>query len=160
MRLFLFIGLLFFMACSNPSESDNGKTDGQEENDGNTQDSETSLDKTLLGQWELDKIEGEDFVIEEQNGLQKTPLLIIIAQESRFQGSDGCNNMAGAVNNSEKGSIEFSKIAKTKMACMNMEIPDRFTNALNDTKKYKVEEESLFLLSESDKELLSFEKKE
>ena len=158
MRSFLFISLLFFIACANPSsESEEEKTDGQEENG---QTPETDLDQALVGLWQLEKLEGEDFVMEEGNGLGKTPQISIIAENSRFQGNDGCNNLAGAITNSEKGSIEFSKIAATKMACENMDIPDRFANALTNTKKYKLEAGNLFLHDENDKELLSLSKVE
>ncbi len=149
MKKLLIPALLILFACSDNKPDSDQKNDSPEE-----QQATPIKDNQINDLWVLDKIDEEDFVMEEQNGLKKTPQIEIIVNDGVIEGNDGCNTLKGKVSIPEKGKIQLSQMSQTKMACMNTTIPQKFMDALNNTKKYNVSTNYLLFYNAENKELL------
>jgi len=75
---------------------------------------------------------------------------------TQLSGTDGCNRLMGGY--AVKGTqITFSEIAKTRRACLSpTNLPDKFTNALNQVTQYKVSETELKLMDSNKNTVLEF----
>ena len=108
-------------------------------------------DNSIFGKsWALTTLDGAET-------LAKEPYIRFNEAESSFSGNGSCNGFFGNFKLLENNGIEFSEIAATKMACMNMKIEKQFFNLLREAKKYSVSNGILQLSSRDDKALLSFE---
>lgn len=146
MKKYLFFILLLSLACNEPTTNNDADVPDTADN--------TEQDESINDLWSLEKIEGEDFVFTEQNGLREVPQLEIIVFDKTFSGNDGCNRIQGKIAKLNDREVQFGEIASTKMACQNTQIPDQFTQAIRATKKYNVKAGRLFLYDQDNKELL------
>lgn len=106
--------------------------------------------------WVLEAING--VAIAGENEKMQRPVLEINVTEMRLSGSDGCNRMTGAIAALDGEKLEFGNIAVTRMMCANMEIPDKFNNAISTVRKFKKEGLNLILFNESGTEVLRLKK--
>jgi len=87
---------------------------------------------------------------------QREPHLVF-HEEDRLAGSDGCNRVIGAYE-LEDASIEFSRLATTRMACPEgMEQASRFLQVLEEVKQYRIIGRHLEMLDEAGNLRLRFE---
>jgi heat shock protein HslJ len=108
--------------------------------------------------WTLEAINGKMIQKPGGNASLINPSIEINLTEMKVMGNDGCNQFFGPIINAEEDNIEFGDMAVTMKMCMNMEIPDRFNEAMAKVKKYRRDGLKLFLLDESETELLRFKK--
>ena len=108
----------------------------------------------LMGtHWRLTLLESE--------GMQPAPdqreLHLVFHDENRLAGSDGCNRIIGAYE-LEDASIEFSKLATTRMACPEgMEQASRFLQVIEEVSQYRIIGRHLEMLDQSGNLRLRFE---
>ena len=108
--------------------------------------------------WALETIEEISLQTLGVNSGLITPSIEINLTEIKIMGTDGCNQFSGPIKNVEEGILVFGDMASTMKMCNNMEIPDKFNKAINQVRKYKVENLKLTFFDESGKELLRFRK--
>lgn len=107
--------------------------------------------KSIDNQWVLTKLGNQ------QMNADNPPTLWINLSKNHFSGFAGCNRMGGKITN-EKGKIHFGDIFSTKMYCENMEIEDKYLDALEKVTSFKVEGDKLFLSDENNNVILNFVK--
>lgn len=69
-------------------------------------------------------------------------------------GNLGCNGFGGNVKVGGADSISFSQVVSTQMACPNLDIENRFRTALENTKTFKIDGNTL-LLNNDRKEVIA-----
>jgi len=106
--------------------------------------------------WVLEKVRNKEF--SKPTAGSRVPQIEINLSENRFFGNDGCNNMMGGLKLVDDKKLEFGMIAGTKMACPDMQNSYKFTQALGETKTYKIEALKLFFFDVEGNELLQFKK--
>ncbi len=97
----------------------------------------------------------------ELNGLlvretSREPFIVFENEETRFHGNTSCNNFFGTFELHEKNKIKFSQIGMTKMACIGNNLETQFIRVLESTTAYKIDNDTLTLLSETDEILAIF----
>lgn len=92
------------------------------------------------------------------NRMATIPRLEINTQDMKIYGNDGCNDYFASIVNLSETKISFGGIGSTRKMCRNMEIPERYMNALNKTNHYKFEDKFLILFDTENKEILAFMK--
>lgn len=87
---------------------------------------------------------------------QSSDIPTLTFENDRLSGTDGCNRLMGGY--AVKGTqITFSELAKTQRACLNAtDLPDRFSNALNQVTNYKVTDHELKLMDNHKNVVLEF----
>lgn len=105
--------------------------------------------------WVLEKL-GLSETFKENNSKQAH--IEINLTKNKFFGNDGCNNIMGGLKRVDAANLEFGIIAGTKMACPDMQNSYKFTQALGETKTYKIEGLKLFFFDMDGKVLLQFKK--
>lgn len=115
--LFLFISIIL-ISCNGP------KKGAKQEQD---------LTASLNAQWTLTFLTGTSL-----DGLSEgqIPYLVINNTEKTFSGKDGCNQISGTITILDNSKISFGPIMGTKMACMDMRIPNKFHTELVEVKSY------------------------
>jgi heat shock protein HslJ len=91
---------------------------------------------SIYHQWKLTNIEGETVDTE---SMPKLVQITFNKEENRFFGSDGCNQISGGFEISEND-LKFGPSMGTKMACMDMHIPDLFGQTLSKVSTFKTKE--------------------
>ncbi len=95
--------------------------------------------------WQLEKLDGED-VPASKYGI--FPNINIYLDKNKVAGFLGCNNFAADIYFGRE-EIFFSRIVRTKKACLDYNIEDKLMDVLNQKKfKYKIEGDQLFLTDE------------
>lgn len=105
--------------------------------------------------WVLETLEGQ--ALELQSEAQR-PRLEINSRDMSVFGFDGCNSLRGSILRADAEEIEFGPLASTRKACLNMELPHRFQQSLNQVRSYQRQGLKLYLFDEQGNELLSFQK--
>ncbi|MCU4413202.1 META domain-containing protein [Acinetobacter sp. WU_MDCI_Axc73] len=115
-----------------------------------------NLDKLQNKTWLVTEIDGVEY---KANPAQTTNVPALMFNNSALSGSDGCNRLMGGY--TVKGThIAFTQLAKTQMACLSAtDVPDRFSNALEQTTSYKVSDKKLELLNKDGKVLVELKSK-
>ena len=103
---------------------------------------EEEILKILDGKWFIKeamttKIENELFA-------DKKPVMIINVEKEIVVGNDGCNSFQGKIK-VDKNKMTFGPMAGTLMACPNMEISDKITNAFSEKELTYALNDSLIL---------------
>ena len=102
------------------------------------------IDYRLHDIWALEQLEGKKIKAEDfKNGV---PNLEIYAEEARFSGMAGCNQMGGKLF-SEKDLIRFTDIAITELKCENYQTEKALVKALQSTTRYELKENKLYLFN-------------
>lgn len=92
------------------------------------------------------------------SNVENTPSLEVNITEMKVYGTDGCNNYAGAIKNITSENIEFGTLASTRKMCANMEVPGKYTQALNNVRSFKRENLNLHLFDSNGTKILTFKK--
>jgi heat shock protein HslJ len=108
--------------------------------------------------WALEALSGTNVEKPNENDRMLIPTIEVNLTEMRIMGNDGCNNFNGAIKNIEEDELIFGTIATTMKMCFNMEIPDKFNDAINKVRKYRIDNLKLFLFDDKGAELLRFKK--
>jgi heat shock protein HslJ len=81
---------------------------------------------------------------------------LVLAERGRLYGSDGCNRVAGAYE-LKNGSVRFSEMAATRMACIDAgDIDAAFRDALKNAKRVTIAGEHLELFDSSNRRVAVF----
>lgn len=105
--------------------------------------------------WALSSIKGEKITVLE--GMQR-PQLELHLSNLQVVGTDGCNQIMGAIKNVTTKKIEFGPLAGTLMMCPDMTVANAFNKALTETRSYKIVNLELILFNGENKELLRLKK--
>ncbi|MCK5739526.1 META domain-containing protein, partial [bacterium] len=73
-------------------------------------------------------------------------------------GNDGCNSFTGGIKTVDSEKLTFGPIAATRMACPNMDIPNKFNQHINRVQTYSVKQLKLYLYDLQGTELFVFKK--
>tara|TARA_R100001143_G_scaffold63604_1_gene73779 strand:- start:39474 stop:40160 length:687 start_codon:yes stop_codon:yes gene_type:complete len=93
--------------------------------------------------WKLIELEGGR--IHKNSETLRTPILQFISDGNRISGNGGCNQFNGNYEIKSDNGISFDDIASTKMACDQMEIENKFFNALEEANTYTLTHDTLSL---------------
>jgi heat shock protein HslJ len=119
------------------------------------------LEKQLDGKirlhdiWALESIKSKQLNLGDR---QKRPRLEINLQKMIISGNDGCNNFFGGIENIDSEKLIFSNIAVTRKACIDMDIPNRFHQHINNIQTYSIKDMKLHLFDNQGNELFGFKK--
>lgn len=69
---------------------------------------------------------------------QKIPQIEFQLEENRFSGNDGCNQVSGSIEDVNNKRIKFGPMMGTKMACIDMSVPDKFVIAMASVRSYGI----------------------
>ncbi|GAA4798049.1 hypothetical protein GCM10023231_28370 [Olivibacter ginsenosidimutans] len=130
----IFTIALVFSACGNVKHQDQQATDDEK-----TENPSSLYDK----EWRLLSIDGEPIKVD--STFAKFPNLTFKEDSLAFSGSGGCNGYGGKFQLEENNGISFPYVAATEMACPNMELEQRFFDALRNTKSYLIKSDTLTL---------------
>ncbi|CAN5506144.1 hypothetical protein BH11BAC5_BH11BAC5_25600 [soil metagenome] len=75
----------------------------------------------------------------------KAHLLFFPGQVSRVSGNAGCNNLTGTFELTGAGTIKFSPLATTRMACVEATREQEFTEALSQVNNWSMVDNQLLL---------------
>ncbi|MCE2612856.1 META domain-containing protein [Flavobacteriaceae bacterium D16] len=89
------------------------------------------------------------------NSMVTIPRLEINTSDMKIYGNDGCNEYFGTVNMLTENNISFGNIGSTRKMCPDMEIPQRYNNALSKVNSYVFDEQVLVFTDEEGKEILA-----
>ncbi|MFG6687691.1 DUF4377 domain-containing protein [Mariniflexile sp. HNIBRBA6329] len=89
---------------------------------------------------------------------EKAPSLEINLTEMRVFGNDGCNNYTGDIKEINSKNIMFDAIASTRKMCFDMNIPDKYNEALNNVASYQRDNLNLYFFDSNGNKTLSFKK--
>lgn len=105
------------------------------------------FDYRLHDIWVMEEMTGVE--LKKENLMKGLPMFEFHLNENRFNGHAGCNQIFGKID--VKGNkITFANLASTKMACPDMTVERKVSQALNqNTFTYKIEKMKLTLESES-----------
>lgn len=102
------------------------------------------IDYRLHDIWALEEVEGKK--INPEDFKKGVPNLEIYAEEARFSGSAGCNQMGGKLF-SENDLLRFTDIVNTEMMCDNYETEKTLVKALQSTTRFELKENKLYLFN-------------
>lgn len=103
--------------------------------------------------WKLVSLNGKKVT---QNG-KKVYFLKLDSNDPRFTAYAGCNSISGNYVMPSSGTIDFSDVIMTQMACADMTLEDQFGAMLVQAVKYKLDANTLTFFGEGKKELAKFE---
>lgn len=109
-----------------------------------------NLEKNYILQKETNTLTEKYWKLIEINGKtvkssEKEAHIILKAADNRITGNSGCNSFAGSFEQQPGNRISFSKIASTRMACMDMSIEDQLFNILSTVDNFSLSEGILSL---------------
>lgn len=107
----------------------------------------------LNGKWRLTILSGEDLGEE-----QSTPSLEISLAEMKVYGYDGCNQYFGTISALTSTQITLQNLGSTRKMCADMDVPDRYLEALWKVGTYQLEDQRLVLMGNSGEVLLTMSK--
>ena len=79
------------------------------------------------------------------DSLTKVPTMEIFVSERRISGTDGCNTYFASIEVLSENEINFSPVGSTRMLCLDMSIPDLFSNAIGEVASYTRKNEKVML---------------
>lgn len=89
---------------------------------------------------------------------ENVPSLEINTTKMKVYGTDGCNNYTGDIKNITSEKISFGALASSRKMCFDMDIPNKFNQALNNSVSYKIDNLSLHFYDGNRKKTLTFKK--
>ena len=105
--------------------------------------------------WALKSLNSEAYDASKTN---KHPTLEFNTTEMRVFGNDRCNNIFGGIETLTDQKLKFGMIAGTRMACLDMEISNKFNTALAETESYTINNMTLQLYNAQGDELITIKK--
>jgi heat shock protein HslJ len=128
----ILLALSSFLSCNTTKKSTNSGMSSDKPN--------ADLIETY---WKLTELMGEPIVI--TPGAKKEMHMVIKKQDNLVNGNGGCNSFTGSYTVLEGNRISFSKLAGTKMACIDMEKETTFMEALQKADNYAIQGKILSL---------------
>ena len=114
----------------------------------------TSNEPLESTRWKLTRLGDKPVTVGEG---QREPHLVLNAETGRVTGSGGCNQLSGRYE-TEDGSLTFSALATTRMACPGgMDVERRFLSALRATSRAEITQRRLELFDANSRLLARFE---
>lgn len=111
----------------------------------------------LSGEWNVVSIQGNP--VKSVEG-QDAPFMAFDVVNSRLFGSAGCNRIFGRLSTGEKGTIDLSSLAATRMMCPDMSNEDALLTALNQVKRFGMNKEGeLVLMDQQDRDMVTLTKR-
>ncbi|MEO0505601.1 MAG: META domain-containing protein [Bacteroidota bacterium] len=101
--------------------------------------------------WSAVRIEGFP-----TNRMVTVPRLEVNTKEMKIYGNDGCNDYFGSIDSLTKDKITFGAIGSTRKMCQDMDIPNRYMNALNKSNNYNFDDNLLIITDTDNNEVLAF----
>lgn len=105
--------------------------------------------------WKLISLEGKKIQVNENR--QKEAHFVLKEEEHRVSGNTGCNSMGGSYEIADGNLLKFSKLFSTKMYCEAVPYEKEFLKALENTRSFKIQDDTLFLLDTAKNNLARFE---
>jgi len=130
--LIILFALSSFLSCNTTKKSTNSGMSPDNPN--------SDLIETY---WKLTELMGEPIVM--TPGTKKEMHMVIKKQDNLVNGNGGCNSFTGSYTVLEGNRISFSKLAGTKMACIDMEKETTFMEALQKADNYAIQGKILSL---------------
>ncbi len=107
----------------------------------------------LLGtHWDLVALSDTKIPLEKTSG----KIYLILNKDSSVTGNGGCNSFTGKYGLGKDDAIFFGEMARTNIACPDVDLERRFINALAKTDHYVVKGDTLSLNSGRFKSLAKF----
>jgi len=153
-NLFIIALAVLATACNNPG---NQKTSEQTTATQITDSTETAVD-LFSNEWMLTELNGEAIVLD--TSFHAKPNLIFDKENNSIGGNGGCNGFGGNIELKGSDSLQIADITSTQMACPNLEIEQRFFEALGNTKTYHINGNMLTLHNDKDEPVATLEQKE
>jgi len=95
--------------------------------------------------WKLIEINGNRVATGETTGGREA-FLFLRNEDNRFNANGGCNTLTGTYEiEPATNRIQFSQVATTTMACLDMEVEESLKRALGMTDNYSVSEDGKYL---------------
>ena len=110
---------------------------------------------SIIADWKLEMMSNKKY---NQEQTSKNIRIRFDANNNRFSGNDGCNQIFGNYQLLDDNNIIIEKIASTKMACMRMELSGAYKQLLRSSKHYTLEGETLKLFDASGQTVLKYVK--
>jgi len=134
MKKFIFImGVAIFTLCMNACKTQKGSNSSAN----NASASTTLVDKS----WKLIELNGNP--VSSVNN--REPYIIFTSEGNRFNGDAGCNRIVGTYQIQEFDKITFSQVVATRMLCIDMEVENKFLEALNTADSFSIKNDTLTL---------------
>jgi len=92
------------------------------------------------------------------SGQQREPWIVLEAGARRVTGSGGCNRISGSYE-AGAGTLRFSPMISTKMACPSMDTETAFLRALNGTRRFRIQGRIMELMDNDGKTLVRLEER-
>ncbi len=86
------------------------------------------------------------------------PQIEISLKTMQLMGTDGCNNIRGAIKTLTDNVISFGPLLGTKKLCPNMTTPNAFNKAFDGVTSYKLDQLELMFFNSANTEVLRFKK--
>ena len=93
--------------------------------------------------WKLIELNGQKIAVSEKQ--RKEAHFILKEKDHIVVGNGGCNSFNGTYVLSEGSQIRFSKLASTRMACLDMATEQQMLNALESAENYFINSDTLLL---------------
>lgn len=105
--------------------------------------------------WHLDKMNGKPLNYSNENG--KWPSLVLDDTDGGVSGFAGCNNFMGNLETPGANQLVFSKMASTRMACLDTDFNENeYLKLLEEVKSYQLSDGVLELQNKKGKAILTF----
>lgn len=130
-------------ACNNPQNQQNTE-------DPATMQSAETIEQTtdLFGkEWKLTALNGETIVLDSTFNAESH--LTFDQENNRVAGNGGCNSFGGNLELKGNDDLEISDVIATQMACPNLDIEQRFFEALRNAKHYHINGNTLTLYNDN-----------
>jgi len=105
--------------------------------------------------WKLIEINGKKINLSDKSA--REPHMILNTADYRLTGTGGCNSFSGSYETQSSNRITFSKIASTRMACLDMNIENQLFKVFEITDNYILKDDTLSLKNAESATLAKFE---
>ncbi len=112
----------------------------------------TDTKMRLNNLWALETIAGESILD------TKAPILQIQSEKMRLLGNDNCNNFSGEITTLTNFKLSIGRLRSTKKMCDDMRISNKFNHLLTKVRGYRILEQKLLLIDQTDNVVLVFKK--
>lgn len=92
------------------------------------------------------------------NRMVTVPRLEVNTKALKIYGNDGCNEYFGTISTITETAVSFTNVGASKMLCPDMEVPQRYNDALHQVKSYSFDQRFLILSDVNGNEVLAFMK--
>ena len=138
----LFFSFLLMFSCNKTFENNNSN--------------QRNLIVEIQGTWVVHKIKN----VAEKLLLDAKSKPVLQIEGYKVSGNNGCNTYFSSITKVSKKSFTFTDFGQTRMACLEMNIPDAFIKNLEAVTSYSLSNNTLKLYNSHNENILSFTKKQ